>query len=87
MTPTNCKAELVSSYNVQDYSRYLEDAHSLPKPGEMSCYFHERKKNLYYDGRCLIGGKSLPVVNSNLCTDETSSFDRHVRKKDAANLL
>ena len=81
MTLRNCKAELVSSYNVQDYSRFLEDAHSLPKPGEMSCYFHERKKQLYYNGGCLIGGKSLPVVNSNLCMEETSSSAAHVRKK------
>lgn len=79
MTPTNCKGELVSSYNFQVYSRYLEDAHSLPKPGEMSCYFHERKK-LHYNRRYLIGGKSLPVVNSNLSVEETSSFAGHVKK-------
>ena len=38
-------------------------------------------KKLYYNGRYLIGGKSLPVDNSNLCIEETSSFAGHVRKK------
>jgi len=34
-------------------------------------------KKPYYNGRYLIGGRSPPVVNSNLRIEETSTFAGH----------